>query len=116
MSRLIKIADWNGEKRGNVIFVHGLGGHPYSTWTDPSVDSFVRRIRQVVFIATPHTGSGKATFLSWLSWLAWPSASSRNLVANDPQLRDLNFGYRTLTEAPENSISHLIYFEMTNTL
>src|SRR5260370_10545076 len=32
MSRLIKIADWGGEKRGNVVFVHGLGGHPYDTW------------------------------------------------------------------------------------
>jgi hypothetical protein len=32
MSRLIKIADWSGEKRGNVVFVHGLGGHPYDTW------------------------------------------------------------------------------------
>jgi hypothetical protein len=31
MSRLIKIADWSGEKRGNVVFVHGLGGHPYDT-------------------------------------------------------------------------------------
>ena len=32
MSRLIKIADWSGEKCGNVVFVHGLGGHPYDTW------------------------------------------------------------------------------------
>src|SRR5258707_15687901 len=32
MSRLIKIANWSGEKRGNVVFVHGLGGHPYDTW------------------------------------------------------------------------------------
>lgn len=28
MSRLLKIADWSGEKRGNVVFVHGLGGIP----------------------------------------------------------------------------------------
>jgi tetratricopeptide (TPR) repeat protein/pimeloyl-ACP methyl ester carboxylesterase len=32
MSRLIRIADWTGEKRANVVFVHGLGGHPYDTW------------------------------------------------------------------------------------
>ena len=33
MARLIKIAglEWR-EKRGNVVFVHGLGGHPYDTW------------------------------------------------------------------------------------
>ncbi|QCI67676.1 esterase/lipase family protein [Phreatobacter stygius] len=32
MSRLLKIAGWSGDKRGNVVFVHGLGGHPYDTW------------------------------------------------------------------------------------
>ena len=32
MARLIKIADWDGDKRCNVIFIHGLGGHPYDTW------------------------------------------------------------------------------------
>jgi tetratricopeptide (TPR) repeat protein/pimeloyl-ACP methyl ester carboxylesterase len=32
MTRLIKIADWGGSKWGNVVFVHGLGGHVYDTW------------------------------------------------------------------------------------
>src|SRR5208283_181851 len=32
MTRLIKIADWSGAKCGNVVFVHGLGGHVYDTW------------------------------------------------------------------------------------
>jgi hypothetical protein len=41
VSRLIKIADWDGDKRGNVVFVHGLGGHPYDTWRrSPSDDTF----------------------------------------------------------------------------
>jgi hypothetical protein len=30
--RLIQVASWTGEKRGNLVFVHGLGGHPYGTW------------------------------------------------------------------------------------
>src|SRR5258708_22398608 len=38
MSGLIKIADWRGEKRGNVVFVHGLGGHPYDSWRRRSDD------------------------------------------------------------------------------
>src|SRR6266849_2018309 len=150
MSRLIKIANWSGEKRGNVVFVHGLGGHPYDTWrrraddgtfwplwlahdikglavdslgytspptnwigtamplldeaahalrvlvnsedlktgpisfichslgglivkqvlrssneqrNDPQLADFLLRTRQVVFIATPHTGAGKATLI-----------------------------------------------------
>jgi hypothetical protein len=32
MTRLIKIADWDGGIRVNVVFVHGLGGHAYDTW------------------------------------------------------------------------------------
>jgi hypothetical protein len=41
MSSLIKIADWSGEKRSNVVFVHGLGGHPYDTWrAAPDDDTF----------------------------------------------------------------------------
>jgi pimeloyl-ACP methyl ester carboxylesterase len=203
LSRLIKIADWTGEKRGNVVFIHGLGGHPYDTWRrskddgsfwplwlaedvkgisvyslgyhspptnwlgtamplldeaahalrvllnsaelktgpitfvchslgglmaksivrsakeqsgDPDIASFYERVRQVVFIATPHTGAGKATLLERLSWLTWPSASSRNLVANNPELRDLNFGYRTLTESRKGELKHLAYYEMLDTL
>lgn len=34
MFRLIKVAGWSdGPARCNVIFIHGLGGHAYSTWT-----------------------------------------------------------------------------------
>ncbi|MGJ4918515.1 tetratricopeptide repeat protein [Bradyrhizobium sp. HKCCYLRH2060] len=32
MSRLIRVAGWEGGTQVNVVFVHGLGGHPYDTW------------------------------------------------------------------------------------
>jgi len=32
MSQLVKIAAWSNAPRAAVIFVHGLGGHPYDTW------------------------------------------------------------------------------------
>ena len=32
MSNLIKLAGWSGKPRANVVFVHGLDGHPYNTW------------------------------------------------------------------------------------
>ncbi len=32
MAQIFKIMSWTGERRGNVVFVHGLGGHPYGTW------------------------------------------------------------------------------------
>jgi hypothetical protein len=84
--------------------------------SSPEIASFYERVRQVVFIATPHTGAGKATLLAWLSWLSWPSASARNLVANRPELRDLNFGYRTLVEDRKGNLTHLVYYEMMDTL
>jgi hypothetical protein len=31
MTRLIKVAESDGGVRVNVVFVHGLGGHPYDT-------------------------------------------------------------------------------------
>jgi pimeloyl-ACP methyl ester carboxylesterase len=202
MSRLIKIADWGGEKRGNV-FVHGLGGHPYDTWrrhpddgtfgplwlaqdvkglavyslgyvspptnwvgtamplldeaalalrvlrnsadlktgpitfvchslgglivkqvlraaneqrSDPELVDFLLRTRQVVFIAAPHTGSGKATLMERLGFIVWGTDSARDLVANKPELRDLNFGYRELAKTRGNNLRHLVYYEMVDTL
>ena len=38
MSRLIPLANWTGTPRATVIFVHGLGGHPYTTWTHTQAD------------------------------------------------------------------------------
>ena len=203
MSRLIQIADWNGEKRANVVFVHGLGGHPYDTWrrsrtddtlcplwlaedvkglsvfsfgyispatnwlgtamplldeaanalrlllndprlregstvfvchslgglivkqilraaneqrSNPETADFLARVRQVVFIATPHTGSGKATLIEKLGFWTWGSDSARDLVANKPELRDLNFGYRILARERKDQLGHLSYYEMVNTL
>src|SRR5258708_23383572 len=203
MSRLIKIADWSGEKRGQRVFVRGLGGHPYdpggrragdgafgrlglahdirgvavyslgyqsppTNWigtamplldeaahalrvllnsedlktgpiafichslgglivkqvlraaneqrNNPDLADFLDRTRQVVFIATPHTGSGDATLLERLPFIAWGSDSARDLVANKPELRDLNFGYRELAKTRGDDLRHLAYYEMVDTL
>ena len=32
VTELVKVAGWTGERRGSVVFVHGLGGHVYDTW------------------------------------------------------------------------------------
>jgi tetratricopeptide (TPR) repeat protein len=76
---------------------------------------FLARTRQVVFIATPHTGSGKATLMERLRFIAWGSDSARDLVANKPELRDLNFGYRELAKTRGDDLRHLAYYEMVDT-
>jgi tetratricopeptide (TPR) repeat protein/pimeloyl-ACP methyl ester carboxylesterase len=203
MSRLIKIADWSGEKRGTVVFVHGSGGHPYDTWRrtpvddtfwprwlagdlkglsvyslgyispatnwigtamplldeaantlrlllneaelregpiafvchslgglivkqvlraaneqrdNPATAGLLARVSQVIFLATPHTGSGKATLIEKLGFWTWGSDSARDLVANKPELRDLNFGYRLLARTRGDELSHLSFYEMVDTV
>jgi tetratricopeptide (TPR) repeat protein/pimeloyl-ACP methyl ester carboxylesterase len=39
MTKLIKVADWTGGDRLNVIFVHGLGGNAYDTWRQGADDN-----------------------------------------------------------------------------
>jgi hypothetical protein len=73
-------------------------------------------IKKIVFIATPHTGSRKATFLSQLSFLAWPTAIARSLVANDPALRQINVSYRGLADDRRELLSHRIFYETQATI
>jgi Putative serine esterase (DUF676) len=40
MSRLVRIASWQGKLRGSVVFVHGLGGQVYNTWRRGADDTF----------------------------------------------------------------------------
>ena len=68
-------------------------------------------IKKIVFIATPHTGSRKATVLGQLSFLAWPTAIARSLVANDPALRQINVSYRGLADDRRELLSHRIFYE-----
>ena len=202
MSRLIPLADWTGERRASVVFVHGLGGHPYDTWrhtpdpaalwplwlaedipglavwslgydsppsnwigtampildqaanilrillnepalqhgpfafvchslggllvkqvlrdaneqrADPPIASLLDRTCHVTFIATPHTGSGKATLLDRLRVLFRHSDAVRDLAANRPELRHLNLAYREIAQARGDSLRHLTFFETAPT-
>jgi pimeloyl-ACP methyl ester carboxylesterase len=81
----------------------------------PDVADFFARTKLVVFLATPHTGSAQATFLDRIRFIAWPSASAKDLVANDPGLRSLNVGYRRLAEERRETLRHLVYYEMHDT-
>ena len=75
----------------------------------------LRRITGVVFAATPHTGSAKATLLDRLWFLAWPSSVARILVANDPSLRDINVAYRGFADDHRSTLRHRIFYETRTT-
>lgn len=201
MSRLVLLADWTGEHRASVVFVHGLDGHPYDTWShnpsDPKalwpcwlasditglavwtigydspksewlgpgmplldqaamilrmliaepglkngpimfvchslggliikqvlrdayeqknikrIGDFLDRVRNVAFIATPHTGAKKAGFLAWILTLFRRTDTILDLAANRPELRHLNVAYREI--AREQNIKHISFFETAKT-
>ena len=203
MSRLIKVAGWNGGPRASVIFVHGLGGHAYDTWrrapdndtfwplwlaqdvegisvytvaydapptnwlgtsmplqdravnvleyflSEPGLKAgpvafvchslgglivkqilldlqqqmssrqeaadFFQRVRQVVFAATPHTGSRQGSLLDRLRFLAWPSTIAGVLVANDLTLRSINVSYRRLAQERKDVLEHRVFYETQDT-
>jgi len=89
----------------------GAGRRGYG---DLEVTDFISRVKGVVFIATPHSGSIQATVLDKLRLIAWPSPSTLDLVRNDPSLRDLNGWYRNW--ADHNHIQHKVFCEKQGTL
>ena len=201
MTELIRVAGWSERPALNVVFVHGLGGHPYDTWRRgkddgsfwpvwlsqdvpgisawtlsyaapptnwlgsamplqdrainvlerllaeplleaaplvfichslgglvvkqmlreandqkdrrPEVAALLVRVKAVIFIATPHTGSAHASLLDKLRLLVWPSNSVRDLVKNDANLRNLNVWYRNWSTT--GNIGHLIFYETQGT-
>ena len=70
---------------------------------------------QVVFAATPHTGSRRATLLDRLRFFAWPSTIARTLVANDPALRSINVAYRGFADESRDVLQHRVFYETQGT-
>lgn len=93
-----------GLRSGDIIFVaHSLGGlvveqilrlaqvrAPY----DQRAQSFLRRVRRIVFIGTPHAGSDLATIGNAFKALTRPRPTQEGLSRNDAYLRDLNSWFR----------------------
>jgi hypothetical protein len=115
-----------GLRTGPVIFVcHSLGGLivkkillnlQQQAMRRREAADLLERVTEVVFAATPHTGSAHATWLDRLRFLAWPSSIARVLVANDPALRDINVAYRGLADERRSVLRHQIFYETRDTL
>ncbi len=105
--------------KGNIIFIsHSLGGLVVEQilrnaqrdgGSDTRAREFLRRVKRVVFLGTPHKGSLLATISRRLQLFVRPSDATRDLVPGDPLLRDLNYWYRKFSQS--NSIQNLILAE-----
>ena len=112
-------------RTGPVIFIcHSLGGLivkkivlnlQQQASRRPEAADLLQRVTEIVFAATPHTGSAQATWLDRLRFLAWPSSVARVLVANDPSLRDINVAYRGLADERRSTLRHRIFYETQTT-
>ena len=107
-------------KGGEIAFVtHSFGGlitaqmlqvaHVRAT-SESDVASFLKRVRRVAFLGTPHLGADLA---SWGGRLALLSRASRALPRNDPHLRGLNQWFRRY--ASDNHVDTLTLTESRKT-
>lgn len=112
-------------QNGPITFIcHSLGGlivkqimldmHQQKGYRHEAA-ALLDRITQVVFLATPHTGSRQGSWLDRLQFLAWPSSVTRMLVANDPTLRAINVSYRGLASERRDCLQHRIFYETQGT-
>ncbi|MGV3551147.1 esterase/lipase family protein [Rhizobium sp.] len=65
---------------------------------------FRERLKAVIFLATPHQGSGIANFHSGLKLVTRSSHAIEELKSNAPYLEDLNRWYRETAEISETNI------------
>lgn len=72
-------------------------------------NNFIRRVRRVAFLATPHSGAALATWGDRLRIFIRPSASTACLARSDPHLRDLNSWYRVWSGS--QGVANLILVE-----
>lgn len=100
-----------------IVFIcHSLGGllvkqmlrHAYD-FNKAEFKRIADQTRGIVFLSTPHSGSGIANWINYLGILLRPTVSMRELQAHHPGLRDLNNWFRHHPKTPETKI--LVYCE-----
>ncbi|MFL5328679.1 MAG: esterase/lipase family protein [Gemmataceae bacterium] len=103
--------------RGNTIFVvHSLGGlvvkqalmHAITLRND-DFEEIADNTKAVIFLGTPHTGSGVSNFMQAVSFGLRLSVNTEELGRNEAPLRDLNVLYRN--NIPDLGIMNYGFFE-----
>ncbi|PNG26213.1 alpha/beta fold hydrolase [Methylocella silvestris] len=81
----------------------------------PEAKELLECVSEIVFLATPHTGSRQGSWIDRLRFIAWPTSIARTLVANDPTLRAINVAYRGLADDRRDILKHRIFYETRGT-
>lgn len=104
-----------GEKRPIVFVCHSYGGLLVkqllrtSSEIAPEYADFMKQVRGIVFLGTPHTGSGVAAYSLALRKILRSSPAIEELKKNSALLRELNTWFRrTLARHP---FPILVYYE-----
>ena len=103
-------------KRPLVFVTHSLGGllvkqmlRNASDFGEPAWKVIAAQTKGIVFISTPHSGSGLATWLRHLSTITRPTEIIPELAANNPYLRNLNLWYTNKVDEPR--VENKVYCE-----
>lgn len=104
-------------RNGRVVLIgHSLGGlviksgmTQAQTLGDPKRLALLERIAGVVFVGTPHQGSGLATFADMLRLLLRTNPQVTNMVCNDAWLKLLNDQFRALHK--QRNFGARVFFE-----
>ena len=104
---------------GNIVFItHSLGGlvvkhmlrnADRDASSEPRAKHFLRRVRRVAFLGTPHRGTRLADVAKALRPFVRPSEATNDLILGSSQLRDLNNWYRQYSR--DSRIEHLLLTE-----
>jgi len=98
-----------GHSLGGLIIKQLLRDANTKTRQRKEFSDFIDRVRRIVFLATPHSGSDQASLGDKFRFFIRPSAATTCLVRNAPNLRELNNWYRLWVT--HQGIAHLILTE-----
>jgi len=96
-----------GHSLGGLIIKYMIRRANYEKARRPEAQDFLNRVRGVAFLATPHLGADLAALGDLLRIIVRPSKAVSAMIRNDPDLKELNEGYRDLAR----NVSHLILTE-----